>query len=185
MADLGELALLEFLPPEGLDDAHRLETLLDDGNDVALVPADFVRGSLHLLVETRHEQQQKRRRANGDQREVPVEPEHDADHADNGQQVDHDAQRSRRRETLDRLHVGGQCGQDRAGLVGVVIAERKAVQVIIDAHAQVVRHPLTDALGIVIVDIAGDGAKQGDDDDGRAGDRGEFHFVTFKVEEAQ
>jgi hypothetical protein len=177
--------LLEFLAAEGLDDAHRFEALLDDCDDVALVAADLVRRRFHLLVEARDEEQQEGGGANGDQREVPVEPEHDADHAEDGQQVDDDGQRSRRGEALDRLDVGGQRGQDGAGLVGVVVTERQPVQVVVDAHAQVVRDPLADALGIVVVDIARQRAEQCDDDDGGAGHRGKFHLVAAEIEEAQ
>jgi hypothetical protein len=144
-----------------------------------------VRRRFHLLVEARDEQQQEGRGANGDQREVPVEPEHDADHAEDGQQVDDDAQRSRRREALDRFDVGGQRGQDGAGLVRVVVTERQPVQVVVDAHAQVVRDPLADALGVVVVDIARYCAEQCDDDDGGAGHCGKLHLVAAEIEEAQ
>ena len=47
----------------------------------------------------------------------------------------------------------------RAGLVGAVVAEREPLQMVIDSHAQVVRDPLADAFGVVVVDIGGDGAR--------------------------
>ena len=46
---------------------------------------------LHRFLEAHHEQQQERRDADGDQREVPVEPEHEPQHADDRHQVDEDA----------------------------------------------------------------------------------------------
>ena len=39
--------------------------------------------------------------ASGDQGEVPVEPEHEAEHADDGEHVDEDVERGRRGEALD------------------------------------------------------------------------------------
>ena len=39
-----------------------------------------------------------------------------------------------------------------------VVAERQAVQVIVDAYAQVVRDPLADALGVIVVDVVRGGA---------------------------
>ena len=77
---------------------------------------------LHRLLEAHHEQQQERRHADGDQREVPVEPEHEPQHADDRHQVDEDAERRRRREVLHRGHVARDRRQQRSRLLVVVEA---------------------------------------------------------------
>ena len=50
---------------------------------------------IERLLEAGDEEQQKRRDAHRDQREIPVEPEHEADDADDRQHVDEDVQRRR------------------------------------------------------------------------------------------
>ena len=185
MADRSELILLEFLAAKGLDDADRLQTLLHDGDDIALIAAHLVRRVLHLAVEARDEQQQKRCHADSDKREIPIEPEHDSQHPYDGQQVDQDTERSRRSETLDGLDVRGQRGQDWSRLVGVVVAQRQALQVVVYTHAQVVRDPLADTLGVVVVDVARQSPHQCYHQHGRPRDGGEFHLVTAQVDEAQ
>ena len=52
--------------------------------------------------------------------------------------------------------------EDRADLVGVVVAEREALEMVVDPHAQVVRDLLADALGVVVVDVARDRAERRD-----------------------
>ena len=41
----------------------------------------------------------------------------------------------------------------RAGLGAVVVAQRQPMQMLVDAHAQVVGDPLPDARGVVVVDV--------------------------------
>ncbi len=130
------------------------------------------------LLEARDEEQQERRDGDGDQGEVPVEPEHQAEHADDGEQIDEDVERGGGGEALDGLDVGGDGAEDRAGLVGVVVAEREALQVMISAHAQIVGDPLADALGVVVVDVGGDGADDGDHDEGEGGKGGDVELVA-------
>ena len=106
-------------------------------------------------------------------------------HADDRQQVDEDAERSGRGEVLDRLHVGGDGGEERADLVRVVVAEREALQVFVDPHAQVVRDVLADALGVVVLDVARQGAERRDDDDHDPRHEGELHLVAAERDDAQ
>jgi hypothetical protein len=83
----------------------------------------------------------------GDQREVPVEPEHDPQHAEDRHDVDDDRERSRRREVL---HVDTSLVSVTAAIPSGASSNSRAdrpVQVVVDADAQVVRDPLADALG--------------------------------------
>ena len=54
-------------------------------SDLALANADVARRLLHRLLEAEDEQQQERRERDCDQGEVPVQPEHQAQHEDDGQ----------------------------------------------------------------------------------------------------
>ncbi len=161
---------------EGFDDLHGLEALLDYGDDLALLFADFVGGGLDGFFEARDEEEQEGCDGEGDEGEVPVEPEHEAEHADDGEHVDEDVEGGGGGEALDGLDVGGEGAEDGAGLVGVVVAEREALEVAVHAHAEVVRDPLAGALGEVVVDVGGDGAEHGDDDVEAGGDGGDLGF---------
>jgi hypothetical protein len=54
--------------------------------------------------------------------------------------------------------------------VRAVVAKGEALQMVIHAHAQIVSDPLTDVLGVVVVDVGGDGTDDRDDDEGRGGE---------------
>ena len=107
------------------------------------------------------------------------------EHADDRQQVDEDAERPGRGEVLDRLHVARDGREDRADLVRVVVAEREALQVLVDPHAQVVRDVLADALGVVVLDVARQGAERRDHDHHDPRHEGELHLVAAERDEAQ
>jgi hypothetical protein len=79
--------------------------LLHDGNDFALLLPNFLRGLFYGLLEARNNQQHKWSDRHRDEREIPIQPKHNGQHADNGKQVHYDSERRRRRESLDRLHV--------------------------------------------------------------------------------
>ena len=114
----------------------------------------------------------------GDQGEVPVEPEHQAEHAHDGQQVDENVEGGGRGEALDGLDVGGDGAEQSAGLMGVVVAEREPLQMMVGLQAQIVGHPLPYALGVVVVDIGGNRAQQGDDDGSQRGQPGDLQFAA-------
>ena len=115
---------------------------------------------LHRLFESRYEEQQEGRNSNRDHGEVPVQPEHQTEHGDDGQQVNQNIQRRRRGEALNGLNIGGHRAQQIAGLVSVVIAEREALKMMIGAHPQIVGHPLPDAFRVVVVNVSRDSAQQ-------------------------
>src|SRR5262249_20572752 len=104
--------------------------------------------------------------------EVPVEPEHDAEHADDGEQIDEDAERGGRSEALDGLDVRGKGAENCAGLVGTVVAEREPLQMVIHPHAEIVSNPLARAFCVVVVDVGGDGANDCDDNEGESSENG-------------
>ena len=152
--------------------------MLYHGDDLALFLTDFVGRLFHRLLEARHEEQQKWRDPHGDQGEIPVEPEHQTEHADDGQQIDEDVEGGRRGETLDGLDVGGDGAEKSAGLMGVVVAEREALQMMVGAQAEIVGHPLPDALGVVVVDVGGERSQHRDNDHGQRRQSGNLQLAA-------
>src|SRR5262245_11415032 len=125
--------------------------------------ADLMGSALDRPVEPGDEQQQERRYGYGDNGEIKFQPEHDAEHADDRQQIDQNVESRGRCKVLDGLNVVGDGGKQYAGLVGIVEAEREVLQVVIHTHAQVVRDPLPDAFRVIVVDVASDCSQGGDE----------------------
>ncbi len=128
-----------------------------------------------LKRETKEEQD--RGDGEGDQGEVPVQPEHQDEHADDGQQVDKHVERGRGGEALNGLDVGGDSTEQVTDLVGIVVAEGEALQVMEGPHAEIVGNILAGTLSEVAVDVAGDGSNDCDGDDRQGGNHGEVHLV--------
>ena len=93
MAGVGHPARFQILATESLDHANRTEALLNNGDDVALALAHLALHFLHRLLEAHHENEQEWRDGDGDQREIPVEPEHEPQHPDDRHEIDQDAKR--------------------------------------------------------------------------------------------
>jgi hypothetical protein len=161
------------LATEGFDGAHLLTALLDDGDDIALAASDFVGGFLDGIFEAGDEEKKEGCNSDGDQREVPIEPEHNGEDADDRQKIDEDRERGGGCEVLDGDDVVGDRAQECAGLMRVVVGKREALEVVVDAHAEIVGDVLADAFRVVVVDIAGDGAEGGDEDVEDGGEDGE------------
>ena len=81
-------------------------------------------------------------------------------------------ERGGRREALDGLDVGGNGAEDRPGLMGVVVAKRQALQMMIHAQAEVVGDVLANAFGVVVVDVGRDSSQDGDDHEGQRSEAG-------------
>jgi hypothetical protein len=155
-----QFLLLQVLASEGLDDPHGFQTLLHHRDDFRLLFAYFVRGFLHRLLESRDKEQQEGGHPNRDHGEVPIEPEHQTEHGNDSEQVNQDVQGRGGGEALDGLNIGGHRAQKSPRLMGIVVAERKALQMVVGPHAQIISHPLADTLGVIVVDIARDRADQ-------------------------
>ena len=170
MLTTSKLLLLEIFAPERLHHAHGFQALLHGGDDVALLFAYFVSGGFYVALEAGNEEQQERRHRQRDQSKIPVEPEHEADHANDREQIHGDTERRGTGELLDGIHVVGDGAEHRAGLVRIVESQREALQMVISAHAQVVRDPLADAFGVVILDVRGERADGGNQHERDSGD---------------
>ena len=96
-------------------------------------------------------------------------------------QVNDDAQRRRGGEALYGRHIAGDGGHQRPGLRAVVEAKRKPVQMLVDADAQIVGHPLPDAGGVVIVDVGGDRREDGNHQRRDAGEQRDAEGVATET----
>ncbi len=109
MAGLAQMRILETLTAEGFHDADGLEPFLHDAHDVGLMQSNLVRRLFHRLLESADEDQQTRSDRHCNQREIPIEPEHEAEYAEDSQNVDQQTQSIRRGEILN----GGYVTRDR------------------------------------------------------------------------
>src|SRR5580698_26443 len=89
---------------------------------------------------------------------MPIEPVHQAQHPDDGEEIDEYAQSRGGREALNSLNVVGNGAEQDARLMAVVISQRKALQMVVGAHPQVVRHPLAYTLGVIVIDVGREGS---------------------------
>ena len=93
------------------------------GGDLALAFSDVARCSLDAPREAIREGEQERGDAQRQQRESPVEREHDHHHADQSQATHEDADQPLGNQILDRLGVGGQCAHELADAALIVIRQ--------------------------------------------------------------
>ena len=71
--------------PKGLHHALRFETLLDHGHDFALVRPHLLGRRLDGFLESRNQNRENGRYRHSEQPEIPVEPEHQTEHTDDGE----------------------------------------------------------------------------------------------------
>ena len=93
------------------------------GGDLALAFADVPRRPLDAPREAVREGEQDGGDAQRQQREPPVEREHDPHHAHQGQATHEDADQPLGNQILDRLGVGSQCAHELADAALVVIRQ--------------------------------------------------------------
>ena len=129
---------------EHAHDAHARQRLLQVGGDLGDLLA---RGAVGVgaddpegdRADAEHGEDEE-----GQQRELPVEPEQDAGGAEQrerGAEQRHDPVGD---ELVERLHVVGQARDDHAGLAARVEADRERLQVREQLQAQVLQHALAD-----------------------------------------
>ena len=147
------------------------------GDNPTLLFSHFVRGFFHGLLKAREQQQHKRRDRDGDQREIPIEPEHDDEHRDDGEDIHQNAQRGRGGEGLNGLHISRDGAEQRPGLVRIVVTQRELLQMLICAHTQIVSDPLAHAGGVIVRKIGGDSADYRDHHHSHGGGRRYLHFA--------
>src|ERR1700722_20111144 len=61
----------------------------------------------------------------------------------------------------------------------VVVAQRKVLKMMVGAHAQVIRHPLPDAFGVVVCYVRPGGVEDSDQYNGEGGDLREMVAVSM------
>jgi hypothetical protein len=86
---------LEILAAERLDRVHRSQPFLDHRDDFALAGAHDTRDIFYRPLELNDKHQKEGRDPEGDQRKIPVHPEHQPHHKYDGDHVHEDAERRR------------------------------------------------------------------------------------------
>lgn len=177
-----QLLFLQGFAIERLHDPDRLQPLFGHGDDVGLSAADLMGCGLDRLADTGDEQQQQRCDRECDQREIPLQVEHQAEHADDRQQVGGDPQCRGGCEILDGVDVVGQRREDRPDPVSVEVAQRELLQMVIGTGTQIVADALADRLGEVVGRVGGDGGDHRDDDHHDRGQTRDVH-TTLTAED--
>ena len=167
-----EPLILVVFARERLHHLDRGQLLRDARHQLAFALLHQPRRLLDPLGVDVDEQEHHRRDRQADQREAPVHVEHDAEHADQRQHVDDDAEQRRGDEVLDRVDVAGDAGQQIAGPRLAVLGERQALDALVDHPPQIVRDPLRDAGGQELFAVGAD----------RADHRDQQHAASAKFE---
>ena len=154
LVQLVELAELARFAVEQLHDQHARQVLLQEGVDPRQADALLAVGGAHPALEHWLTRAITGSTASADQRQPPVEQQHDDDDADQRHQVARHRDHARADELVQRVHVVGQAADQPAHRVAVEVAERLVLQVGEDLQAQVVHHLLADHLHQVVLRVA-------------------------------
>ena len=136
--------LLIVLPCEGPHHAHRRKHLVDDRHHLAFFFAHRARGFLDLARVGEDHPEQQRHNRKRDQRELPVDVEHDADHAAQRKDADQRTEQPRRQKALHRIDIAGHAADQVTGLLSVVVRQRKSLNLRVECPPHLVQHPLAD-----------------------------------------
>ena len=134
------------------------------------LPFLFSDGARRLLDPPRvemHDQEQDRRDRERHQREPPTDVEHHADRSSERQHVDEDPEQRRIDEVLNRGDVARHPHHEVARARLVMFGERQPLNVLVDAAAQIVSHPLGDTRRQVFLEVAAERIQQRDERDRR------------------
>ena len=164
---------------EAAHDADARERLLQVGGDRADRLPRAPEGAGGDDAEPERAGEQQRQHAEGDQRELDVEVEQDADRADQrqpGLEQRHDGVGD---EAVQRLHVVGHARDQHAGGAALVEADRQRLQVREDADAQVGEHALADPADEVGLRVGHRPHEQRGDEEGDHDEHERFDVVLF------
>jgi hypothetical protein len=97
---------------------------------------------------------------------------------DDRHEINEDAERGRRHEVLHLRDIVRDRTEEYTRLVRIVVIERKSLEVVVHSQAEVVGHPLSDALGVIVVDVGGKTTDRRDEHHAQRGDRCERSAVS-------
>ena len=134
-----------ILARERLYHAHGGKHLLHYGNHLALFFAHLARSFSDAARVFENDQPEHRRNRQCNQRKLPVDVEHHADHADQGQDIDQRVEQVRADKGLDGIDVAGHGAEQVSRAFLIVIGERQPLDVEVERLPQIVHDPLADA----------------------------------------
>ncbi len=158
-----EPVLFVVFTGKGLHHADGTQDLGYAGEQGAFLLAHRARGRLDLPREHVDNPEEDRGDRERNQRESPVDPQHDADHADQRQDIDEDAEKGGVDEVLNRTDVIDHPRDEVAAVRLAVIGERQPLNVVVQREPQIVRHPLADVGGEVLLGVGADGPHNRDE----------------------
>ena len=144
LADLAEVADVDLLAGEGLDDAHAGDVLGEGrGHEPEALPHRPV-GARRVAAEQHRADAHHRDHREGREGESPVEDEQQDRRADQRQRALDERRDAVRDELVERLDVVRQPADDHPGAVPLVEAEGQPLEMLEEGRAQVGQHALAD-----------------------------------------
>ena len=156
---------LVALAHEGLDDAHRRDAFLQQRVDVGKPFLNDRARLLELSSKDLHRLSDERHGDERDQRELPVEIEHEHDGTDEDRGLRHEFDELVDERVLQRLHVVRHVAHDLPCLMAVEVGERHALELLEERLADVDDDTLSDKGNEVTLPIIEHAAEEEDDDD--------------------
>ena len=169
-----EVVVGALLAIEELDHAHAGDVFLRKGVDARDRGADPTVGVADTFAEDAGDEDDDRQDGEGDEREPPVHAQHHEDDAEQDEDVLEDCEDAGGEHLVQRVHVGGEAGDEAADGVAVEEGNVHALQMAEDLGAHVVHDLLAGPLhevGLRELKHVGE-AECADVDEGDLGDAG-------------
>ena len=142
-----EPLLFVSLAGECLHQGDGREHLGHAGVDLALLLLLCLGRGLGLSIQVKQAEAEERQRGQRDRGDLPVQHEHDGQHADHGQGVGRELHDRVREEVLERVGVAGNPGHQVARARAIVKGKREPLEVREQFPAERVDHPVADRRG--------------------------------------
>jgi hypothetical protein len=144
LADLAEVADVDLLARERLDDPHAGDVFGERGGDEPEALPDGSIGAGRVAPEQHRSDTHDRDHREGRERQAPVEDEEENRRADERQRALDETRNAVGDQLVECLHVVRQPADDHAGAVPLVEAERQSLEVLEQVQPEVGQHPLAD-----------------------------------------
>jgi hypothetical protein len=135
---------LMALPREELDDGHALQGFLEESVEASEPRTDLAIGAPGADAEVRGDHDQEGQEGERHQGQAPVHPDHDGDHAHQGDHVAHHGEQAAGKGLAHRLGVVQHAGHEPSHRHAVVEARVEAGEMHEEHGAQVMHDALPD-----------------------------------------
>ena len=154
--DLVEAPEVQRLAPEQLDGRHACDVFLQERVDARDPPAHDAVRIAHVSAEPLRDEDDQRQHREGDQRQLPVHPQHHAHDADEREHIAENRDHARREQIVQHVDIRGDARHQASDGVPVVILQIEPLQVPVNRHPQVEHDSLAGQLHRPRLHVLGD-----------------------------